>query len=118
MAIRHSRSGEISCLPSTDDPVARTVALARTPSFEAIHLVLRAGESIPSHQVAGSMTLYCVEGHVRFTGGSPPELRTGDWLFLDPETPHALEALADSSLLLTILFDGTSNEKTASQRGA
>lgn len=118
MAIRHSRSGEVSCLAPVDDPAARTVALARTSSFEAIHLVMRAGESIPSHRVAGTITLYCVAGHVRFTDGSPPELWAGNWLFLDPGTPHALEAVTDSSLLLTIMFDGVNDEKTATVRGA
>ena len=118
MAIHHSRSGEISCLASVDDPITRTVALARTPSFEAVHLVMRAGESIPSHHVAGTITLYCVAGHVRFTGGSPPELWAGDWLFLDPGTPHALEAVTDSSLLLTISFVGAGDEKAAPARGA
>jgi quercetin dioxygenase-like cupin family protein len=105
MAIRHSRSGEPVRLGSIGDAATRTVALARTPAFEAVHLVVRAGDSIASHRVAGAMTLYCIAGHVRFEGGSPPELGTGDWLYLDPGTPHALEAVTDTSLLLTILFD-------------
>lgn len=105
MAIHHSRSGEITHLGSVDDAATRTVALARTPAFEAVHLVVRAGQSVPAHQVAGSMTLFCIAGHIRFEGGSSPDLRAGDWLFLDPETPHSLAAITDSSLLLTILFD-------------
>jgi len=105
MALHHCRSGEVARLGTLDDPATRTAALAKNASFEAVHLVVRAGESIAPHQVAGSMTLYCIAGHVRFEGGSPAELRTGDWLFLDPGARHAVEAVADSSLLLTILFD-------------
>lgn len=105
MALHHYKSGEISRLAPVDDATARTTALARTPSFEAIHLVVRAGDRLPSHQVAGSMTLYCIAGHIRFEGGSPPELKTGDWLYLAPGTPHEVEAITDSALLLTILFD-------------
>lgn len=105
MAVRHWRPGEVACLNSLDDVATRTVALARTPAFEAVHLVVRAGHSIPTHSVAGPITLYCIAGHVRFAGGSPSELRAGDWLYLDPGMPHAVEAVADSSLLLTILFD-------------
>lgn len=111
MALHHCRSGEVTTLGSVGDAAARTVALARTPSFEAVHLVVRAGETIPPHRVDGSMTLYCIAGHVRFDGGTPPDLRAGDWLFLDPGAPHAVEAVADSSLLLTILFDESGNEK-------
>lgn len=116
MAIHHCQSGEISRLGSIDAATTRTVALARTPSFEAIHLVVRAGETIPEHRVAGSMTLYCIAGHVRFDGGSPPDLRAGDWLFLDPGTPHRVEAIADSSLLLTILFDQSGQGPPSSGR--
>jgi quercetin dioxygenase-like cupin family protein len=120
MALQHCRSGEVTGLGTIDDAATRTVALARTSSFEAIHLVVRAGESIPSHQVAGSMTLYCIAGHIRFEGGEPGELRAGDWLFLDPGTPHAVQAVADSSLLLTILFDESrnGNETAAPARAA
>lgn len=113
MAIHHCRSGEAARLAPVEDASARTRALARTPAFEAIHLVVRAGEAIARHEVAGSMTLYCIAGHVRFEGGSPPELRAGDWLFLDPGTPHALEGISDSSLLLTILFDETGDGQGA-----
>ena len=111
MAIRHCRPGEVTCLGAIDDPATRTIALARTPSFEAIHLVVRAGESIPSHQVAGRMTLYCVAGHIRFENSAPSELWAGDWLYLDPGTPHGIQAVTDSSLLLTILFDEAGHEK-------
>ena len=105
MAMPHCRSGEVARLAAIGDPAAKTVALARTASFEASHLVVHAGQSIPAHQVAGSMTLYCIAGHVRFTGESPCELQAGDWLFLEPGASHAVQAIADSSLLLTILFD-------------
>ena len=68
-------------------------------------LVVRAGQSIARHHVAGSMTLYCIAGHMRLGGDAPAELRAGDWLFLYPGTPHSVETVADTSLLLTILFD-------------
>jgi len=113
MAIHHCRSGEVARLAPIGDAATRTKALTRTPAFEAIHLVVRAGDSIPAHRVAGSMTLYCIAGHVRFEGGSPPELWPGDWLFLDPGTSHAVDAIADSSLLLTILFDQSGDGQAA-----
>lgn len=100
-----------------EDAAARTVALARTSAFEAIHLVVRAGQSIPSHHVAGSITLYCIAGHIRLEGRSPPELWAGDWLYLDPGAAHSVEAVVDSSLLLTILFDESEEGQAASARG-
>lgn len=105
MALHHCQSGEVAHLGMIDDPATATAALARTAAFEAIHLVVRAGQSIAPHRVAGSMTLYCIAGHVRLDSGVPVDLRAGDWLFLEPGTPHAVEAIADAALLLTILFD-------------
>lgn len=108
MALHHLEPGETTRIAAIDDPTVKTIALAKTPAFEAIHLVVRAGTALPRHQVAGSMTLHCIEGHIRFAGGTPPELRGGDWVYLDPGTPHEVQAVTDSSLLLTILFDGPS----------
>lgn len=33
-------------------------------------------------------------------------LRPGDWVYLDRGAPHSLSAFLDSSLLLTVHFDG------------
>jgi quercetin dioxygenase-like cupin family protein len=105
MALKHAKSGDVLHLSGVDDPAARTVALAKTRSFEAIHLVVRARETLPVHRVEGSMTLHCLEGRVRFDAGKAVDMRAGDWVYLDPGTPHALHGIDDSALLLTILFD-------------
>src|SRR3546814_4925778 len=105
MALKHAAAGEVFHLTGIDDPAAQTVALARTSSFEAVHLVVRAGESLPAHKVDGSITLHCLEGHVALEGGKSSDMRAGDWLYLEPGTPHAVRGIADSALLLTILFD-------------
>lgn len=114
MALHHCRPGEVSRLAAIGDQASRTAALVKTHSFEAIHLVLRAGDRLADHKVTGSMTLYCIDGHVRFDGGSPPELRGGDWLYLAPGTPHEVRAISDSSLLLTILFDASAERPATS----
>ena len=101
---RSDRIGEAR-LGALDLRAITTAALARTPSFEAIHLVVRTGQSIAPHSVAGSLTLYCIAGHVRIESEVSAELQTGDWLFLEPGARHAVKAIADTSLLLTILFD-------------
>ncbi|ALR22385.1 MULTISPECIES: cupin domain-containing protein [Sphingobium] len=112
MALHHCQSGEVTHLDTIGDAATVTRALARTSSFEAIHLVVRAGHSIPAHHVSGSMTLYCISGHARLEGDVASELRAGDWLFLEPGTPHAVEAMADTSLLLTIMFDDGDERQT------
>src|SRR3546814_10629380 len=62
-SLKHAAAGEVFHLTGIDDPAAQTVALARTSSFEAVHLVVRAGESLPAHKVDGSITLHRSEEH-------------------------------------------------------
>ncbi len=109
MALKHAASGErvdlrpFGSLLSTE----KTSAIVRTPNFEAIRLVLLAGTEIPSHKVAGQIMFQCIEGHVelRITG-STIELLSGHWVYLEHDELHSLLGVQDSSLLMTILFDG------------
>lgn len=106
MARHHATSGEAIRLRRREEADAQTVALAKTPSFEAIHLVVRANEAIPLHHVEGSVTLYCIEGAVALVvNDEMSELHVGDWIYLAPGVPHALHGIEDSGVLLTILFD-------------
>lgn len=115
MALHHATSGEIVHLTRVSAPAAQTSALVKSAAFEAIHLVVKAGDTIPTHQVEGAITLYCIEGAVSIDAeGRSVEMHPHDWLYLDPHVPHAVRALADSALLLTILFD----HSPASQGGA
>lgn len=104
MALSHAKPGEVISLDSPDR--ARTRAIVRQPSFEAVHLIVVAGQDIARHHVPGRLTLHCLEGHIRLmldTGDV--DMRAGDWIFLDRGAPHALRGVVDAALLLTILFD-------------
>lgn len=102
MALRHATSGEVIGLRGCDG----TAALVKTRSFETIHLVMKAGDSIPTHKVAGAMTLYCIEGAVSIElDGEVARMASGHWLYLGSGVPHALHGEVDSTLLLTILFE-------------
>src|SRR3546814_3393413 len=99
MALHHCRPGETARLGAIDDPAIATAALARTPTFEANHMVVRAGDSISTHRVAGSLTLHCIAGHIRLGGDVPVELSAGDWLFLEPGKPQAVDAIVHTCML-------------------
>lgn len=84
----------------------KTSAIARTPSFEAIRLVVPAGTEIPTHRVPGRIMLHCIEGRVGLgLVDASVELGTGHWLYLEGDEPHSVRGIEDASLLLTILFD-------------
>lgn len=106
MALHHAEPGEkvrLQSFASTSD--ARTFALVKTDAFEVVQLVLRAGETIARHSVAGYATVQCLEGSIFLETTEQMRLSAGDWLYLDRAEAHAVSALEDSSLLVTILFD-------------
>jgi len=106
MALPHAVPGEkIHLAPLSQlGPDARTSALVKTASFEAVQLIMRAGTSIAPHSVPGHVMLHCLEGAVLIEANERIELRAGDWVYLDKSEDHGLAASEDSRLLLTILF--------------
>jgi len=106
MALHHLNPREKIHLPSLDGPGdVKTSALVKTDRFEAVELVLRTGDEIPSHAVPGYATVHCLQGVVVIEAAGQVQLSAGDWLYLDRGRPHSVAALEDSSVLVTILFD-------------
>lgn len=67
-------------------------------------MVLPAGKKIPRHQAASAITVQCLEGAIKFEShGRTQLMRAGTMLFLVPAEPHALEALQNSSVLVSRL---------------
>ncbi len=86
-------------------------AVAQTPSFalvkgqqlEVMRLVLPAGKALPEHSAPGEITVQCLQGRVRFEAdGRRHDMQAGDFLHLPAGLPHALQALEDASLLVTV----------------
>lgn len=108
MALKHATPGEVVDLRPLGPRLspARTHAIVRTSSFEAVRLVVPAGVEIPSHKVPGRITLQCIEGHAQLVlTDETIDLRSGDWIYLDGNEPHSVEGIENTSLLLTILFE-------------
>ncbi len=108
MVVHHARAGEIVDLRPLGEKLklARTGAIVKTKTFEAVRLIVHAGTDIPAHQVSGPITLHCLEGHVLIgVDELTRELRAGEWLYLEGGTRHSVRGIEDSSLLLTILFE-------------
>lgn len=107
MALKHAKAGQVVNLHPLGDRLkdAKTAAIVKEESFEAVRLIVPAGSEIPSHQVSGNITLYCLEGRVLLgVEDSEIELNAGDWVYLGGGAPHSVKGVEDSSLLLTILF--------------
>jgi len=107
MAIPHAQPGEIVDLRPMGPAVAttKTTTLVKTSTLELIRLVLPAGKDIAEHKVAGEITVQCLEGEVEFTGaGKTQTLKAGQLVYLGGNEPHAVRAVTDASVLVTILL--------------
>lgn len=107
MTLPHITSGEIVNLKTlkADMPVDSTCALFKASEMEVIRMVLPEGKKIPEHRVAGKISIQCVSGHTKLSLGTKvQDLHEGDWLYIDGNELHALEAVAASVLLVTILL--------------
>ena len=107
MAIAHVAPGEIVDVQPLGSQLceSRNVALFKTDELEVIRLVMPAGKSMPSHWVKGEVTIHCLEGEVSLTaGGQTRQMLAGQLVWLEGGVDHALLAVQDSSLLLTIVL--------------
>ncbi|MEO8445784.1 MAG: cupin [Gammaproteobacteria bacterium] len=112
MAIHHAESGELIDISPLGAALrqATSTTLIRSDHLEVFRLVLSAGDMVPDHklprvcQLPSVVTIQCLEGTVEIEAhGRSQVLRLGHLLYLAAGTPHALKALEDSSVLVTIL---------------
>jgi len=92
-------------------PNDASLALVKTSDMEVIRMVLPKGKEITEHSVNGQISVQCLKGKITFsTGKKATDLTKGDWLYLQRNQSHSLQALADSVLLVTILFTHDENK--------
>ena len=107
MAIAHAASGQIVDVQPPADRLseARTVALFKTDGLEVMRLVMPAHKTMPSHRVRGEITIHCLEGEIDLgMDGQSQRMKAGQLVWLEGNVDHALTAVRDSSLLVTIVL--------------
>jgi len=103
-----SLNDELSLLKSekqwnSEDRNAKT--LIKTSQLCVILLVFHKGARMPEHHTIGSMTFLVLSGAIRFsTGKQNRELNDHEMISLAKGIPHDIEALTESSALLTIAY--------------
>jgi quercetin dioxygenase-like cupin family protein len=105
MALDHAKPGQpIDIAPLGPAlPRSATHAILKTQSLELIRVVLRGGQALPPHNVYGELTLQCIEGRVAVeTSAGACQLHAGQMVLLAAQEQHAVRALEDASLLLTV----------------
>ena len=105
MALPHASPGQIVRLDPLGERLTESVstALFKAAQLEVARLVLPRGHTMRDHRVQGEITLHCLEGAIDLTvDGRTQRMHAGDLVYLAAGQPHALHALQDSSLLLTL----------------
>jgi quercetin dioxygenase-like cupin family protein len=107
VAIPHTSPGEVIDVRPLGRAISETDSqiLIRTEHLEVFRYAVPAGKAIDERTAAGLMIVQCLEGAVAFTAvGRTQTLTSGSMLYLPDGAAHSLEALEDSSLLVTILL--------------
>lgn len=107
MSIPHAESGQaIDVAPfGAALPEQRTMALFKSAQLEVMRLVLLAGKSMPAHQVAGELTIQCLEGRIDVrVEGQSTVLQPGQLMFLLGNVPHSVTALDNATALVTLVL--------------
>ena len=82
---------------------AHTIHGGHTHELRQTVLALLAGHDLSEHESPGEATLQVLQGHVRLTtDGDAWDGTTGDYVAIPPER-HALHAVQDSVIMLTVL---------------
>lgn len=105
MAIPHAQPGQIIDIHPLGARLAdeKTKALFKSDDLELMHLVLRAGQSLPPHKVPGDITIQCTEGVLEIdVDGHANLLHAGQLLYLRGGALHAVTAVEASSALVTV----------------
>lgn len=105
MAIAHAAPGQAVDVTPYGPALSaqQSTALFKSADLEVMRLVLPRGKQLPPHQVPGEITVQCIEGRIDVNvGGTRHVLAAGQLLFLPGNVIHSVEALEDSSALLTI----------------
>ncbi len=105
-------AGELINLVPTGEEKVPT-AILQTERLKVVRLTLPAGKEIPEHQAQGEITVQCLAGRVDFfVKGEPRAMSPGHLLFLEPGEPHALNAIEDSVMLVTLAIIDPSKKIT------
>ena len=107
MAVPHAASGELIDVQPLGADLRQTVSttLIRAEHLEVFRFVLPAGKEALDHKVSGAITIQCLEGAVELQAqGQTQVMRAGSLMYLADAEPHAVKALEDSSLLITMLL--------------
>jgi quercetin dioxygenase-like cupin family protein len=87
-----------------NDQKVNPVVLANEPDMRLLLLCMRAGQQVPEHSAAGSITVQAIIGRATFYDGDKAcEMFAGSLVRLEAGRAHRVEAHTDAALLVTMV---------------
>lgn len=81
----------------------RQVGLIHRGPLRLLLFSFEAGGRLPEHRAPGHIVIHCLRGELHVdAGASRHRLGPGEALALDPAVSHAVEAVVESDMLLTV----------------
>ncbi|MBC9903406.1 MULTISPECIES: AraC family ligand binding domain-containing protein [Achromobacter] len=106
MALKHAAFLDVIDIrtPHREHGEAVSVSLMKTAHMQLLQLALPAGKGLPQHAVAGEITIHCIAGEVSVAlRDGVRQLRENQLVALPAHEPHALQAVRDATVLVTVL---------------
>lgn len=91
--------------PAWQQPVGRSSeTLVKYADFRIVLVLMKVGSHMNDHHADGPISVHCLQGRIRLhlPNGHSTELGAGEILALERSLEHDVEALEESSFLLTI----------------
>lgn len=107
MAIPHAASGELIDISPLGNHFhdKASATLVRADHLEVFRLALPAGKTLQEHSASGTITIQCIEGVIELEAhGKRQRMRPGSLVYLADTEPHAVTALENATLLITVLL--------------
>ncbi len=83
------------------------VTLVKHSDLRVVLIVMRAGARLQEHHAEARISVHTLSGHTRLhLPHAPVDLPAGHLLALEKGIPHDLEAVEESTVLLTIAWQG------------
>ena len=72
--------------------------------FRLVLFAFDTGQELTAHSSGSAAIVQVLRGHIRFrVGDESHDLEPSSWLYMEAKTPHSLQALEPSVMLLTLL---------------
>jgi quercetin dioxygenase-like cupin family protein len=79
--------------------------IVKYPDLRIVLITMRAGAQLKEHRTAGSISVQTLSGHISLrTPDGTIDLPIGQLLTIAGDVPHSVDAIADSTFLLTIAW--------------